>query len=253
MNRTRTRSERGYDRLACFYHTTEWIAWGSELQKARVALLDRLSKEFAAGSKILVLGDGNGRLLEQLIRIPETATTTITSVDHSEAMLRRQRSRLAKFNKTTRVKCQVEFVHADARSYSPSPGRYEVLVVPFFLDCFSESELSEHFPRWLAGLRAGGVLYYGDFVPNAGSDCRSVLRTENAGYARCRLGEPSDILSRWRAAVILWTMHVFFRWTTGLSNRRLVDIEPLFRSNGLVLVDERIGGKGMIATRIYRK
>ena len=85
------------------------------------------------------------------------------------------------------------------RSINLDPKDFDGIVLVFFLDCFRRAELEELLPLWLATVKSGGFVYFVDFImPEAG----------------------------WRAVrgrFMLSLMHFFFRWQTGLENRRLVD------------------------------
>ena len=174
---------------------------------------------------MLILGDGNGRLLEQLcVKQLGFPTSRITSVDHSQRMLQRQRARA----KSIHAAEYVDFVQADACGYKPEEGAYDVVVSPFFLDCFSLAELKLYLPHWLAALRVGGVLLHVDFIV------------------------PQSRWQRPRAKLLLWAMHLFFRWQTGLVNRQLVDTWPLIAQCGLRMEHEQISGGGMITAQLWR-
>ena len=211
-------SVRGYNRLAPIYESLEFALFGRSLQRARVALVDRVPS-IRTG---LVLGDGNGRLLEQLCHVqPECS---FTSVDQSSEMIELQRKRMARVG----VPHQVEFVCEDARDFDPSGREYDLLVAAFFLDCFSELQLARLIPRWLAGLRAGGIFYFVDFVQ------------PRSGWRQCQ------------AAVYQALMHGFFRWQTGLPNRRLVDLDPILNQQDLLMIESASEIHPMIACRLYQ-
>ncbi|MCM2371739.1 class I SAM-dependent methyltransferase [Aporhodopirellula aestuarii] len=243
---TRSRSQRGYDRLAPAYRMIERAAFGNQLQQARVALLDALPD----WDRLLLFGDGDGRLLEQLCRLnPSTSDHElntkprgrITSVDHSRAMLDRQRRLVAAAGASDRV----EFVHGNALGFIPEASAYDIVVMPFFVDCFSRGELIENLPCWLSALRVGGTLYHVDFVS-----------PESDPTSETRRLEPNRAQSRWqrqRANVLLWAMHTFFRWQTGLLNRHLVEVEDLYRRCGLQRKMTRVSGGGMITSEIWQR
>lgn len=234
----------GYDRLAASYHRIEWLVFGNQLQRARVALIDQLPN----WHRLLILGDGDGRLLEQLYvhrRACEQRHAlspqpieeqyrpwSITSVDHSLAMLRRQQLRLAATTSSGAAADAhggtVRFEHIDALSYTPEAKAYDAIVTPFFLDCFSHAELAERLPIWLSGLCSDGAYLHVDFI------------------------SPRSVWQRPRARALLWAMHVFFRWQTGLTNRRLVDSQSIIKQCGLCKATEHISGRGMIAAQIWR-
>src|SRR5690606_1656079 len=104
----------------------------------------------------------------------------------SMEMLRQQRARVGALGLCEHV----EFIQAQACGYEPAAGAYDVMITPFFLDCFTSAELDGYLPRWLSGLRPGGILYHVDFIL------------------------PEPVWQRRRARILLWAMHVFFRWQT---------------------------------------
>lgn len=220
-NRIKTRSERGYDRLAFAYRTIEWIVFGRHLQVARTALLDGLPR----WQRMLILGDGDGRLLDVIAKsMPINSKQTIVSVDHSESMLSQQKKRIA----NEPIFEQIEWIRADALSFALEPCTFDVIVTPFFLDCFNEEQLQMVLPNWIEGLRQNGRWYYVDFcIPTSG----------------------------WRRFGAKWLsqiMHWFFRVTTGLPNRNLLDIRGRLLQMGLVREQQIDGFGGMISTEIYR-
>lgn len=220
----RTRSERGYDRLALFYRPIERLVFGNNLQAARTALIDRLPE----WKRLLILGDGDGRLLEAILLSGSTDDDferSITSVDQSSQMLRRQQTRADE----SPAKRSLTLVHANALTYQPEQGAFDVIVTPFFLDCFSNAELRVAMPLWVAGLQRDGVWYHVDFV------------LPDRGWRRVR----ARFLSR--------AMHVFFGVMTGLRNRELVDLHPLFVDLGFERTQNILSPDGMIASSIYRR
>ena len=218
MTRDDDQSVRGYDRLAPIYQSLEFALFGRSLQRARVALVNHLPSIRTA----LVLGDGNGRLLEQLCQ--KQSECSFTSVDQSSKMIELQRKRVIRAGVTN----QVEFVREDARKFDPSGREYDLLVAAYFLDCFSEVELARLIPRWLGGIRAGGVFYFVDFV------------------------QPRSGWRQRQAAVYQAMMHGFFRWQTGLPNRRLIDLDPILKQQNLSLIESAREIHPMIACRLYQ-
>jgi SAM-dependent methyltransferase len=212
------RSVRGYDRLAPCYRWLEYAAFGSQLQAARVSMLDRLPSVENA----LVLGDGDGRFLQQFCCAQPACR--VTSVDQSGRMLQLQRRRL----KAVDPRPCASFMQSDATEYRPEKDQWDLLVTAFFLDCFTEDQLSDLLPNWLAGVRPGGFLYYVDFSrPNSG-------------------------WRRFRADCYLGWMHWMFRWTTGLPNRRLIDLDAVLARQPISLIATEEFSQGLIQARLYR-
>lgn len=217
---TRTRSERGYDRLALIYQAIERVVFGGHLQAARVALLDQLP----SWQRMLLLGDGDGRLLEVIVEgMRKGSDQTIISVDHSEAMLHQQRNRIA----NQPASKQVEWIKTDALSFTPDENSFDVIVTPFFLDCFTTEQLQSALPQWRDGLRQEGRWYYVDFV------------VPQQGWRRI----PTGFLCR--------VMHTFFRLATGLPNSKLLNVPSMLRQMGLEPEQQNYRFGGMMVTEIY--
>ncbi|WP_186776233.1 class I SAM-dependent methyltransferase [Rubripirellula reticaptiva] len=210
-------SDGGYDRIARPYRWLEWIAFGQSLQHSRICLLS----ELPLVDRILVMGDGDGRLLQQICRSQPGAE--ITSVDQSLAMIDLQKSRVASAGATDRVR----WVCADGRQFSPASNEYDLLVTAFYLDCFTEFELGQHLPRWLSGVKNGGFFYVAEFV------------------------QPTSGWRAIRARVMLAAMHLFFRRQTSLTNHRLVDLTAIFDLLPIDEVNRAERSGNMIRTQIF--
>lgn len=213
-----SRSARGYDSLAKIYIPLEFSLFGRALQRSRVALIHRLPSVENA----LVLGDGDGRLLESLCRAYPNCR--FTSIDHSRGMLDRQRNRMQQVDAGDRI----QFIRQNAKTFVPDPGTHDLLVTAYFLDCFSAEELSDHFPRWLSALRSGGLLYFVDFV------------------------HPESRPRRAQARIYQTMMHALFRFATELPNRRLLDLPSLLDRPDLDLIECSAETHPMTTCRIYR-
>lgn len=219
MEKVVDRSARGYDSLAPVYQTLESCLFGRTLQHSRVSLLPRLPPAGTA----LILGDGDGRLLEQFCMAQPHCM--VTSLDQSEVMLQRQKQRIER----TSAVGSVEFICQDARTFRPKAESFDLVVTAFFLDCFSEQELKVCLPTWLAGVRPGGHHYFVDFV------------------------QPRRGWRRYQAVAYQSLMHWFFRWQTGLPNRQLIDLERVLNEQKLSMVEASVDVHPMIACRIFRK
>lgn len=208
----------GYDQLAGRYQLFEKLMFGSSLAKARTALLSSIP----ACRSALVLGDGDGRLLEQLLATQPDCQ--ITSIDQSRRMLEIQQKRLSHHPRRDHVTWRQQ----DARELEGFDRQFDLLVAAFFLDCFTGPDLEIHLPRWLSTLRRGGHFYVVDFQqPDAG-------------------------LKRLRGKMYLSAMHHFFRWYTNLPNRQLVDINHALNRCPVELIASQKMSRDLIIIRLYR-
>lgn len=211
-------SVRGYDRLAPCYRWLEYAAFAGQLQAARVSMLDRLPSVDSA----LVLGEGDGRFLQHLCCARPACR--VTSVDHSGRMLQLQRRRVEAID----PRPPVNFVQGDASEYRPDRDQYDLLVTAFFLDCFTRAQLLERLPLWFNGVRPGGFFYFVDFF------------------------RPKSPWRRFRADCYLALMHWLFRWTTGLPNRSLVDLDEVLTVQPISLIAKEEFSQGLMEARLYR-
>ena len=211
-------SEAGYDRLAKHYHLLERPLFGKGLQRARVSLLPSIP----TCERALVLGDGDGRLLEAFCRAQPDCK--VISVDQSQEMLKLQQQRIDSLNATDRV----TFVHQDARTFQPTVHGVDLLIVAFFLDCFTSIELTQCLPMWIQHIRRGGWLYVVDFH------------------------QPKAVWKRTHAKMFLRLMHGFFRWQTKLPNRRLVDIQSALNPLPIELIQQISLKHELIRAQLFR-
>lgn len=193
--------------------------FGKRLHQARTALLSELGQVKTA----LVFGDGNGRFLKDLCS--EQPHCNVTSVDHSKAMLHRQRERLAQLGKDN----PVEFLHVDALQYEPPSGSFDLLVCCYFLDCFTESQLNRCLPIWLGALKGNGTLYFVDFQ------------------------RPKSPLRRFYSDVRLLMIHQLFRRWTNHPSRKLLNLCEIIEMHGMQMTAEASHLDSMCVCRLYKK
>ena len=207
-----------FDRLAPMYHTLERVTYGGFLHRCRTAHLSRL----AACRRALVLGDGDGRFLADLLRA--NANVVVDSIDISHAMVNLARQRIAAIPGASQ---RVRFYTGDARTL-PLPGvGYDLVVTNFFLDCFPAHELAELIDRISAVCHAEAVWVDGDF------------RLPESGWAR-----PV-------ARVLLAGMYAFFRLTTRIPAGRLIDPAPYLTAHGFALESEVTLLRGFLSSRLW--
>lgn len=188
-----------FDLLAPHYRWLEWLSAGEKLQRCRTAFLDVISPP----AKVLIYGEGNGRFLVELCR--RFPKTHITVVDASAGMIAQARRRLQDSGQRT---TPVEFIQANALTWTPPAAEFDLIVTCFFLDCFCADELRRLVPVIAAAARPQARWLLADFQI-----------------------APSG-LARLRSRVILAVLYAFFRRATGLSAHTLVDPAPLLQAKG---------------------
>jgi ubiquinone/menaquinone biosynthesis C-methylase UbiE len=202
----------GFDRVARIYRWIEYLAFGRTLQRARTAHLAALR----SCRDILLVGDGDGRCLEAVLR--EVPAARVTTVDGSSSMLDHARRRAERAGATSRV----EFVRADLRTATWLDGRYDAVVTLFVLDCFRVAQVEAIVGILAAALRPHGLWLFADFdVPPRG-------------------------WRRWHARTWVGLLYAFFRATTGLGAQSLPPSESLIHARGFDAVAVRTYRAGLI-------
>ena len=157
----------------------------------------------APSQDVLLLGEGNGRFLYELLRVHSSAK--VDCVDASARMLELARERLRKF--LPHALHRVRFFHRDITSWSP-PGSYDLLVANFVLDCFAQDEVNLIIRKLAQAGAPDAYLFLSDF-------CVS-----------------QKFFSRLHAKLWLALMYWFFRATARIDAKRLVDPTRELEANG---------------------
>lgn len=210
-----------FDALAPWYRTLEWIAFADGLQRCRTACLD----EIVAPRRALIVGEGNGRFLCELLRVhPEVE---VDCVDASQRMLELARKRLER-ELPDRVQC-VRFLQHDLTSWSPPERHYDLLITHFFLDCFGEAQLA---------------VIVGKLAQAA---------SENASWLLADFCVPAKGIARLHAQAWLVIMYQFFRATAGIDAKQLIDPTPFLRDDGFALARQHSFRKGLLKSEMWTR
>jgi SAM-dependent methyltransferase len=214
---TMSRTEPNFNLIAKPYRWLEYLTLGKALENCRLHYLPRLLDRHRA----LVLGDGDGRFLAQLLK--RNPHLEADAVDTSATMLQllRQRCEAATPDANTRLRTH----HADALT-CPLEGSYDLVVTHFFLDCLTQPELNTLITRIAPALAPGALWLISDF----------------------RI--PSDAM-RLPAKLIIRSLYFAFRILTGLRTTQLPDhTTPLIHA-GLTRISHRRSLAGLLATELW--
>ena len=207
-----------FDRLAGLYRPLEFLAFGGDLERARFHFLPRLHD----CRDILVLGEGDGRCLAQLVQAAPLAR--IHCIDASAAMLARAEARIA----GTEAHARVTFECRDIMAARLTPATYDAVVTLFFLDCFTTPQAEHIVAQVQAALRPDARWLFADFAL------------------------PPRGFARWRARAWLAVLYTFFRWETGLPARALPPSEELIRGAGFEPEASRELQGGLLRSVIFQ-
>src|ERR1700679_3274982 len=198
-----------FDRLAGAYRWMEGLSFGPLLQRCRCAFLG----ELRTVRRALVLGDGDGRFTEALLRV--NFEVRVDAVDASSAMLR------ALVERAGADGGRVRAIVADIRSWRPENGDvYDLVVSHFFLDCLTAEEVEAL----------------------AGSVRLSLVRrglTEGAQWVVSDFAVPEGWAGRLAGRLLVGFLYRAFGVLTGLRIRRLPDHAAALKSAGFVMERRR--------------
>lgn len=209
-----------FDALAPAYQALEYVTFGGLLHECRTAHLERLCD----CRRALVLGDGDGRFLAELLRA--NPAVEVDSLDISAGMIALARRRVAAIPGGA---ARVRFTVADARTDPLSANGYDLVVTNFFLDCFRPKELVTVVRRVADACAPTALWVDGDF------------RVPSSRWAR--LG----------ARGLLAAMYGFFGLATRLPARHLTDPAPLLAAEGFALVEEVSRLRGFLSARLWMR
>lgn len=206
-----------FDRIAPHYRWIENCFAGRALQKCRTAFIGTV--EAPAPSRVLILGEGDGRFLAELLRCHPQAA--VTCVDASAAMLDLARRRI---DPAARV---VEFVHADILTWTPPAAAFDWIVTHFVLDCFRPQDLADVIEKLAAASAPGARWLVSDFrVPAAGP-------------------------AKWLARGVLRFLYAFFRRVASVPAGHLTPPDELLRRAGFALHDRKLFRLGLLHSDLW--
>lgn len=138
----------------------------------------------------------------------------ITYVELSSKMIKKARIRS--------TKPKIDFIHRNYLNWK-SNRRFDAVLLAFFLDSFNEENLYKVIMKVKDQLNAGGEVHVLDFQRGT--------RLQN---------------------LLVWVMYLFFRITTRLESRELLDFEKYFRTAGFRTDHSETFLNVWVAYRIYK-
>jgi cyclopropane fatty-acyl-phospholipid synthase-like methyltransferase len=205
-----------FDYVAQLYPFLEQIVFGSTLNKARRSFNDQLDN----GQEILLIGEGNGRFLAEILAREEAASITV--VDSSAKMLAALERRIRRRPGRNRVR----LVKADLLKWSAPTVRFDRLITHFFLDLFEP--------------------------PNISFICQkfATLAAKEALWLDVDFALPANDL---RYDALMWTQYRFFRLLAGIEASRLHDPLLSIEAAGWRIEEEKRLASGRICARRMAK
>lgn len=198
------------DLIAPHYWWIERLGMGRALERRRRWFLP----EIEDARRALVLGDGDGRFLRELLRRNLGVRTDY--VDLSRRMLELARRKAGAD--------RVAYQQADVRSVKFPVDEYDLIATHFFFDCFTAKELDVLIGRIAASTKPGAKWVVSEF-------CVSTIP----------------------ARLLVSALYLFFRITTGLQTRQLVDHRPMLRSHGFRMIRDSYARGRLVVSELWER
>lgn len=208
-----------FDRVARIYRAMEYLSFGPMLERCRFFHLPPLQE----ARRALVFGDGDGRFTARMLA--EHRAIRADAVDLSPAMLHLLRSRVAACDAERRLTTTC----ADARSFTPASGDYDLVVTHFFLDCLSAEETAELIARVRPCLKPGALWLVSEFaIP------------------------PQGRLRRWLAHSVVASLYAAFGVLTGLRVREIPPWRNLLAQAGFAPAASHAWLGGLLVSELWQ-
>lgn len=215
-----TPAQPNFDRIAPIYRWAEYLSLGPLLQRTRTRLLDQLGNPRHA----LVLGDGDGRFLEQLLLLYPQCTAV--AADISAGMLDKLRRRC--LHSVPNAATRLTTLQRSALEIDPLPST-DLVVTHFLLDCFSQPDVDALITRIASQLAPGTLWLVSDFTL------------------------PANKILRPFARLYIASLYAAFRLLTGLRVRQLPDPQSALRRNGMRHITRLTLLGGMLYTELWQR
>jgi len=198
------------DLIAPHYWWIERLGMGRALERRRRWFLPEIGNAWRA----LVLGDGDGRFLRELLR--RNRVVRADYVDRSRRMLELARQKAGNE--------RVDYRQADALTVEFPRDEYDLITTHFFFDCFSPHELELLIGRVAGAAKPGARWIVSEF------------RTPNIP-----------------ARLLVSALYQFFWITTGLKTRKLVDHRPYLRAHGFRLISASHSRGALVVSELWER
>ena len=205
-----------FDLIASFYPLLEQMVFGSTLSRARRFFISRVTE----GNNILLIGEGNGRFLFEMVK--QTSSASFTVVDSSARMLAAAARRMATVDRCSRI----ELIHADILEWRSPVAHYDRVVTHFFLDLFTPCCIRRVVEKI------------------------SRLATEDTLWINVDFSSENQSL---RQKLLMWAQYRFFRLSAGIQAAWLFDPDLYIRQAGWEILDRRSIDSGWISARLMSK
>jgi len=202
-----------FNKIAPYYDRICQLVFGLRVKNAQIASL----KFIPANSTVLIVGGGTGWILNEINRIHPSGLN-ITYLEKSSKMIQLSKEKSLSFN-------MIEFLQKSIDTTDLFYQKYDVILTPFLLDCFSRVNLRMVFKKLDESLKINGLWLYIDF----------------------NISPKSKLWQR----MTIKLMCIFFRLTCNLEISRLASVSAYFAR--FKIIKEKMYLNKFIVMRVFQK
>jgi ubiquinone/menaquinone biosynthesis C-methylase UbiE len=202
-----------FNLIAPYYDWLCQLVFGKQVKNAQIESLQYIQ----ANSTILIAGGGTGWILDEISKI-HPAGLHITYVDISSKMMALSKKRNIAFNTVTYINDSIENITLPDQNY-------DVIITPFFLDCFSQSTFQSVFKILDKSMKNKGLWLYIDFC----------LPAEKRTWQR----------------ILIKIMYAFFRLTCKIEATKLPPVEICFAH--YTIMKKKMFCRDIIIMQVFQK
>ena len=214
------RTIEGFNKIAPFYHAVSMICSFNRIHKSQIWLLSKGMKF----SKVLIIGGGDGRFLLEAMK--QGLSEQYYYIDISNAMIKLAQGKIEKQSNLSLN--SVVFICGSYQDI-PKNRKFDLIVTPYFLDCFSDDELFLVVAKLHTQLTIEGTWFFTDF------------------------NIPEDITRSFIFKNIIQILYRFFNLFCDLEVNHLPDFNKEFCKYKFSILHEKYFLGGLLVSRIYKK
>jgi tRNA (cmo5U34)-methyltransferase len=201
----------GFDRIALVYDLLARLVFGRSIINSQKFFLNKIEDHH----NVLILGGGSGWLLAELLTIkPECK---VWYIEASEKMIDLSQKKVDS-------KSSIHFIHGTEADI-PSSIKYDVVISNFYLDLFTDEQLTDVTHKIISSLSPGSQWIATDFVER------------NKGWQK----------------LLLKLMYYFFRIICHIGSRKLPQWNKAILASGIKKIESRLFYDGFIETALYQR
>ena len=208
-----------FDKIAPYYSFLESLLFGAALQASRTSFIHHL----VDSEDILLIGEGRGRLLKELLKLNPKAEVRV--VEQSTRMIEKMKSDLKQFDLK-----KVTFINESFLTY-PVTCQFDAVCTCFFFDCFESPEVKNGIGKIDKLLKADGMWINADF----------------------RFFYNNAIHKRLAHRILIQFLYGFFHLTSRLGPTTLVCVQTLACKCGFKVVETFEHAFLPLGSEVYRR